>query len=249
MQWRGGSHDRGDDDDLLRMRMRRRRVLLGWRRRALAEAIGTAGLLCAIVGSGVMAERLASGNAAVALLANTIATASALAALIAALGPISGAHLNPWVSVLAWRWRQLESRALAAYVVAQLAGAVAGVLLAHLMFDLPLIEVSGHARAGFSQAVAEGVATFGLLLVVGTVGVRQPSAAPAIVACYIASAYWFTSSTSFANPAVTIARSLTDTFTGIRPVDVPHFLAGQAAGVLAAVVALPLLTPAAAQET
>jgi glycerol uptake facilitator-like aquaporin len=224
-------------------------MLLGWRRRALAEAIGTAGLLCAIVGSGVMAERLASGNAAVALLANTIATASALAALIAALGPVSGAHLNPWVSVLAWRTRQLAWRELAAYVAAQIAGAVAGVLLAHVMFDLPLFEISGHARPGFSQTMAETVATFGLLLVVGTVGKTRPASAPVAVACYIASAYWFTSSTSFANPAVTIARSLTDTFAGIRPVDVPHFLAGQAIGALAAFGVLPVLSPAAIQET
>ncbi len=229
--------------------MRRRGVLLVHGRRVLAEAIGTAGLLCAIVGSGAMADRLASGNVAIALLANTIATASALAALIAALGPVSGAHLNPWVSVLAWHTRQLEARALAAYAAAQLAGAIAGVLLAHVMFDLPLFEISTHARPGFSQTIAEAVATFGLLLVVGTVGTQRPAAAPAAVACYIASAYWFTSSTSFANPAVTIARSLTDTFAGIRPVDVPHFLAGQAIGVLAALGVLPLLSPATAQET
>jgi glycerol uptake facilitator-like aquaporin len=219
------------------------------RHRALAEAIGTAGLLCAIVGSGVMAERLASGNVAIALLANTIATASALAALMAALGPVSGAHLNPCVSVLAWRERQLDSRGLAAYVTAQIAGAVAGVLLAHVMFDLPPFEVSGRARAGLSQGIAEAVATFGLLVVVGTVGRRDPKAAPAIVACYIASAYWFTSSTSFANPVVTIARSLTDTFAGIRPVDVPTFLAGQAIGALGAFGVLPLLSVASAQET
>ncbi len=219
------------------------------RHRALAEAIGTAGLLCAIVGSGVMAERLASGNVAIVLLANTIATASALAALIAALGPVSGAHLNPWVSVLAWRARQLGSRELAAYVAAQIAGAVAGVLLAHVMFDLPLLEISGRARPGLSQGIAEAVATFGLLVVVGTVGQRDPKAAPVVVACYIASAYWFTSSTSFANPAVTIARSLTDTFAGIRPVDVPQFLVGQAIGVIVAIVALPLLSPVTAQET
>ncbi len=204
-------------------------------RRAAAEFIGTAFLLAAVVGSGIMAERLAAGNEALALLANAIATGGALVALILSFGPVSGAHFNPLVSAGlaahgAFAWREVVP-----YAVAQLAGAVAGVLAAHAMFDLPLLQWSTKARSGYALMGSEFVATFGLLAVV-LIGAKRKSASIAwAVAAYITAAYWFTASTSFANPVVTLARALTDTFAGIRADAVGGFLAAQAAAALAAV--------------
>ena len=203
-------------------------------RRLLAEGLGTATLLAGVVGSGIMGVRLSAGNDAIALLANAGATAGLLYVLIVALGPISGAHFNPAVS-LAMRLRgELDTRTLLGYVVVQIAGAVAGVLLAHAMFELPLIQPGTHARTGAAQWLSEAVATCGLLLTI-MLGVRHRAAAvPALVASYIFAAYWFTASTSFANPAVTLARALTQTFAGIRPEDVGGFVIAQLAGVAAA---------------
>ena len=204
------------------------------RQRLVAELIGTAMLLAAIVGSGIMGERLAAGNVAVALLANSIATGGALIALILALGPVSGAHLNPVVTLSVASQRGMVWREASAYVLAQIAGAFAGVGLAHLMFGLPLFFASQHARTGSSQLLSEFVATFGLVMVIwGTV--RSNAALVAFaVAAYIVGACWFTASTSFANPAVTLARSVSDTFAGIRPVDAPGFILAQIGGAGAA---------------
>lgn len=207
-------------------------------RRIAAEAIGTAFLLAAVVGSGIMGERLAAGNEASALLANSLATGAALIALLLTLGPVSGAHLNPLVTVaLAVRgdvpWREVPG-----YAAAQFAGALLGVMAAQVMFDLPLVELSQKGRSGMNLVFAEAVATFGLLAVVLQGSRQRPDALPYAVAAYITAAYWFTSSTSFANPAVTLARCLTDSFTGIRPADVPGFLLGEGAGSLAAVLLL-----------
>ena len=216
-------------------------------RRIVSEFVGTGFLVTAVVGSGIMGERLASGNVAIALLANTIATGAALAALILTFGPISGAHLNPAVTLADAIERGVSWTVAACYVPAQCAGAICGAIAAHLMFGLPAIAVSHHARSGSAQVFSEFIATFGLLCVIwgcsrqhsGTV----PYAAPFAVAAYITSAYWFTSSTSFANPAVTIARSLSDTFAGIRPADVPAFVAAQLAGALAATLLCRWLVP------
>ena len=199
-----------------------------------AEAVGTAFLLAAVVGSGIMAERLAGGNVAIALLANTMATGAALLCLILALGRISGAHFNPVVT-LAQGWSEGTTPArTAGYIAAQGIGALAGVAVAHLMFEQQsLFLASTHVRSGAAQALSEFVATFGLLLVIGGTGKTSPQFTPFAVASYITAAYWFTASTSFANPAVTVARSLTDTFSGIRPVDVPVFVLAQLAGGLA----------------
>jgi glycerol uptake facilitator-like aquaporin len=203
-------------------------------RALVAEGIGSAFLLSAIVGSGIMAERLAGGNAAIALLANSLATGGGLAALILAFGPVSGAHFNPLVTLSAARQGAVPRAHVFPYIAVQVAGACIGVWLAHAMFGEPVLTASTHARAGGAQMLSECVATFGLLTVVGTTA-RQPHGVVAVaVAGYIVSAYWFTASTSFANPAVTIARSLTDTFAGIRPVDVPGFVAAQVAGAIAA---------------
>ena len=212
-------------------------------RRTLAELLGTLLLVAAVVGSGVMAETLAAGNVAVALLANTVATAAVLLALITTLGPVSGAHFNPIVTFVEAIEGGLSWRAVPTYVVAQLVGAIAGAGLAHAMFGLPLYSLSAHERAGASQVLSEAVATFGLLVVIGGVSRARPSAVPACVAAYIAAAYWFTASTSFANPAVTIARALSDTFAGIRPADVPGFLVGQLAGAGIALVVRRVLWP------
>ena len=203
-------------------------------RRIVAEAIGTALLLAAVVGSGIMAERLSSGNQAVALLANTIATAAALAALILTFGPISGAHFNPVVTVADASQGGLAWRDVPAYVIAQCGGAVLGVWVAHAMFAQPLFMLSRHARSGPAQMFSEFVATFGLVAVIGGCSRHRTSAVPFAVAAYIAAAYWFTASTSFANPAVTFARALSDTFAGIRPMDVPGFVLAQAIGAIAA---------------
>jgi len=213
-------------------------------RRALAEALGTGFLVTAVVGSGIMAERLAAGNMALALLANTIATGAALLALILAFGPFSGAHFNPAVSLSMALGRRIPFYDASAYIGAQFGGAVLGTLLAHIMFAVPLVTLSHHQRAGLPQLAAEFIATFGLLIVI--FGCLRAQSSISGVAAYITSAYWFTSSTSFANPAVTIARSLTDTFTGIRPVDVPGFIVAQILGSLAATVFCSRLLPARA---
>jgi glycerol uptake facilitator-like aquaporin len=205
---------------------------------AFTELVATAFLLIAVVGSGIMAERLCSGNVGLALLANAIATGGALVALILAFGPQSGAHMNPVVTLAAAATEGLRWHAVPAYVAAQIIGAILGVWLAHIMFDLPIWQLSQHARTGLPQWVAEVVATFGLLTVIwGCRAHREPVTAFAVGA-YITGAYWFTASTSFANPAVTIARSLSDTFAGIRPFDAPGFIIAQFIGL---VLALPLL--------
>lgn len=199
--------------------------------RALAaEAIGTALLLAVIVGSGIMGEQLADGNAAIALLANTLATGAGLAVLIATFADISGAHFNPVVTISeAWLGR-LDWRQVPPYVLAQVLGAVVGVALANAMFALPLFSASQHMRAGPAQLLSEGVATFGLLTVILHGAARRPSALPMLVGLYISAGYWFTASTAFANPVVTLARSLSDTFAGIRPSDIPGFIAAQLFG-------------------
>jgi glycerol uptake facilitator-like aquaporin len=208
-------------------------------KRLAAEGIGSALLAAAVVGSGVMAERLAGGNAAVALLANTGATVAVLATLIALLGPVSGAHLNPAVSLVQAVRKVLRWRDAAAYAVVQVMGCCLGVILAHAMFGLPWLQSSVHARSGPAQWLAEAVATFGLLLVV--LGHRRAQDAPWMIAAWIGAAYWFTASTSFANPAITVARSLSDTFAGIRPSDVPGFIAAQLIGALLALLAARFL--------
>ena len=216
-------------------------------RRIVSEFVGTGFLVTAVVGSGIMGERLASGNVAIALLANTIATGAALAALILTFGPISGAHLNPAVTLADAIERGVSWTVAACYVPAQCAGAICGAIAAHLMFGLPAIAVSHHARSGSAQVFSEFVATFGLLCVIWGCSRQRPGAVPLgvpfAVAAYITAAYWFTSSTSFANPAVTIARSLSATFAGIRPPDVPAFVAAQLAGALAATLLFRWLVP------
>ena len=213
-------------------------------RRTAAEALGTALLLSTVVGSGIMGERLAGGNVAVALLANTLATGAGLVALILTFGPVSGAHLNPVVTLAdAWQ-RGLAWRDVPAYVAAQVIGAVAGVMVAHVMFGEPLLTASQHAREGLPQLASEFVATFGLLSVIWGCSRSRPSATPFAVGAYITAAYWFTASTSFANPAVTLARSLTDTFSGIRPVDAPGFMLAQLGGAVAATLTFRWLAPA-----
>jgi glycerol uptake facilitator-like aquaporin len=220
------------------------RGTLSLARRAVAEGLGTALLLATVVGSGVMGERLAGGNVALALLANTVATGAALVALILAFGPVSGAHFNPAVTLSdAWR-RGLAWREVPAYVSAQVLGAFAGVAAAHLMFGEPLFSASRHVRAGGAQVFSEFVATFGLLSVVwGCARGGSAGRAPFAVGAYITAGYWFTASTCFANPAVTLARSASDTFAGIRPADVPGFVAAQLAGALAATLLFRWLVP------
>jgi glycerol uptake facilitator-like aquaporin len=203
-------------------------------RQLAAEGLGTALLLAVVVGSGIMGERLAGGNMAVALLANALATGAALYVLITLFGPWSGAHFNPLVTVSQWASRAMPGRAALLFVLVQVLGAVIGVFAAHAMFDLPAWLPSSRARTGADQLFSEALATFGLLLVILQIGKRQPAAIAASVACYITAAYWFTASTSFANPAVTLARALTDTFSGIRALDVPAFVAAQACGALLA---------------
>jgi glycerol uptake facilitator-like aquaporin len=212
-------------------------------RRIVAEFLATAMLLAAVVGSGIMGERLAVGNAAIALLANTIATGAALVALILTFAPISGAHMNPAVTLCdamqgTFRWRHVP-----AYVAAQTAGAIAGVAAANSMFGLPAFTLSTHARSGPTQLLSEGIATFGLLGVIWGCARTRPAAVPLAVGAYITAAYWFTASTSFANPAVTLARCLTDTFSGIRPADVLPFVLAQLAGAIAATLLFQWLLP------
>ena len=212
-------------------------------RRLTAEAIGTALLLAAVVGSGIMGDKLSGGNVALALLANTLATGAALVALILAFGPISGAHFNPAVS-LAEAWRGgLPWREVPAYLAAQVIGAFAGVAAAHGMFSAPLFSASRHAREGGAQLLSEFVATFGLLAVIWGCTRRPPTAVAFGVGGYITAAYWFTASTSFANPAVTLARAATDTFAGIRPADAPGFIVAQLVGAAAATVLFRWLLP------
>lgn len=217
-------------------------------RRLVGETVGTAFLLAAVVGSGIMGERLAGGNVAIALLANTLATGAMLVALILTFGPISGAHFNPAVTLAdAWQhgiaWRQVP-----AYIGCQIIGAFAGVAAAHLMFGEPIFAASRHVRSGPAQMFSEFVATFGLMAVIWGCGRLRSSAVPFAVGAYITGAYWFTSSTSFANPAVTLARSVTDTFSGIRPVDVPGFLMAQLLGAFAATALFAWLLPPIREE-
>jgi glycerol uptake facilitator-like aquaporin len=210
-------------------------------RRLLAEGLGSLLLAATVIGSGIMAENLAGNNVAIALLANTGATVAVLVVLIALFGPVSGAHFNPAVSLIMALRRALPWGDAGAYALVQTLGCCLGALLAHAMFALPLLQSSLHARTGLAQWLAEVVATLGLLLVV--LGHRRASAAPWMVAGWIGAAYWFTASTSFANPAITIARSLSDTFAGIRPGDVPGFIVSQVAGALIALGIARILFP------
>jgi len=207
----------------------------GLAQRAFAEWLGTAFLLAAVVGSGIMAAKLSGGNVALALLCNTIATGAILVALILTFADLSGAHFNPAVTLAFALRGETAWRDAAIYIAAQISGAIIGVWIAHLMFELPLLQLSLTQRSGAGQWLAEAVATFGLLLTIFGVASRTPAAVPYAVGLYITSAYWFTASTSFANPAVTIARSLSDTFAGIAPQDAPAFIAAQIAGALLAV--------------
>ncbi len=205
-------------------------------RRLVSEGLGTALLLATVIGSGIMGERLAGGNTALALLANTLATGTGLAALILTFSPISGAHFNPAVT-LASIWLHHTSRTEAiAYIAVQIAGAFTGVAAAHLMFSEPLFSLSQHAREGLPQAWSEFMASFGLISVIASCSRHRPSAMPFAVAAFITAAYWFTASTSFANPAVTLARACSNTFAGIRPLDVPGFLCAQLMGTAAAIL-------------
>jgi len=218
-------------------------------RRLFAEFIGTALLLTAVVGSGIMGQALSRGNDAVALLANAAATAGALYVLIVIFGPISGAHFNPAVTVVSRFRGDLRRADAISYIAVQLAGAIAGVLLAHAMFGLPLVQAGTHVRTGWPQWISEAVATFGLLLTILLGARHRPAALPALVASYIFAAYWFTASTSFANPAVTVARALTTTFAGIRAVDVPGFIAAQTMGVVFAIGAVRFVMQQPPAET
>ena len=214
-------------------------------RRLSAETVGTGLLLATVVGSGIMGERLAGGSVGLALLVNTLATGAALVALILTFGPLSGAHFNPAVTLSAAAERGLPWSEVLPYIGAQLVGAGGGVAIAHLMFDLPAFSLSQHARQGPSQLFSEFVATFGLLSVIwGCSRLRSPAVVAVAVGAYITAAYWFTASTSFANPAVTIARCLTDTFAGIRPTDVPGFIVAQLLGAAAATALFRWLVPA-----
>jgi glycerol uptake facilitator-like aquaporin len=208
-------------------------------RKSLCEALGALLLTACVVGSGIMAERLAGGNAAVALLANTLATVAVLAALIATLGPVSGAHFNPVVSAVAVFEGRLDARSASLYVVAQVLGCCAGAMLANAMFELPLVQASTHLRSGAGQWLSEIVATAGLIFV--AFRSDDANAAAWRVALWIGAAYWFTASTSFANPAIAIGRSLSDTFAGIRPADVPGFIAAQVAGAALGVAMLRIV--------
>ncbi len=199
-------------------------------RKIAAEAIGTALLLAAIVGSGIMAEHLAGGNIALALLANTLSTGAMLIVLVLVFGPVSGAHFNPVVSLVFAIRRELPVGQFAQYVLAQMAGAILGVMCAHAMFEQPILQLSGTARLGPAQWLSEFVATFGLVGTILGLSKTRPGVVAYAVGLYISSAYWFTASTSFANPAVAIARSLSDTFAGIRPIDVPPFVVAELAG-------------------
>ena len=203
-------------------------------RKTVAELIGTALLLATVVGSGIMGERLSEGNAAVALLANSIATGAGLYVLIVVLSPISGAHFNPVVTAVSTFRGDLSKRLCGLYMSAQFCGAISGVVAAHAMFGLPILQVSKHSRPTAGEGLGEVMATFGLVLVILLLSRFKANAIPASVAAFITSAYWFTSSTSFANPAVTVARSMTDTFAGISPDSIALFIGGQLIGATAA---------------
>jgi len=213
------------------------------RARVTSEFVGTAFLLATVIGSGIMGERLANGNVAIALLANTLATGAALVALILTFGPISGAHFNPAVTLADASQSGLPWREVPAYILGQMSGALIGAVCAHLMFDMPLYSVSRHVRSGLSQDFSEFIATFGLMAVIWGCARLRSTAVPFAVGAYITSAYWFTASTSFANPAVTIARCLSDTFAGIRPKDVPGFVVAQLLGAAAATLLFRWLIP------
>ena len=217
-------------------------------RRLLAESLGTSFLLATVIGSGVMSANLAGGNMALALLGNTLPTGAMLVVLILIFGPVSGAHMNPAVSLAFALRRELSWPDLTGYVGAQLVGAIAGVWGAHLMFALPVWQISTHVRSGPGLWMSESVATFGLVLTIFGCAARAPEAAPYAVGLYITSAYWFTASTSFANPAVTIARALSDTFAGIAPSSVAAFILAQLTGTVAALALRPWLWPAGAAE-
>jgi glycerol uptake facilitator-like aquaporin len=204
------------------------------RRAILAEAAGSAMLFATVIGSGIMAERLAGGNVAIALLGNTLATGAILFVLVTMLAPVSGAHMNPAVTLIVRLRGQIHTGTALAYIAAQLAGGILGVWLAHLMFDVPILQLSAKVRSGPGQLAGEAVATFGLLLTILGTAKMRPESIPTSVALYITAAYWFTSSTSFANPAITIARSLSDSFAGIAPACVPAFIAAQLAGAITA---------------
>ena len=211
------------------------------RRRLAAEALGSFFLFATVIGSGIMAEALARGNDAVALIGNTAATGAMLFVLITMLGPISGAQMNPAVSLVAASRREIGWGDAGAYIVAQLVGGLLGMLAAHAMFDLPLAQFSDKARTGGGQWLSEGIATFGLVLTIWGTAKFRPTSIPASVALYITAAYWFTASTSFANPAITVARSLTDSFSGIAPSDVPGFIIAQLVGAALAALAVRAL--------
>ena len=211
-------------------------------RRLAAEAIGSFFLFAGVLGSGVMAETLSGGNIVIALLANTIATGAILYVLIAMLGPYSGAHFNPTVTLAFALRREFLWRDVLPYALVQIVGGVLGAFAVHLMFDLPILQLATKAREGTGQLAAEAIASFGLIFTIIVTLRRLPASVPASVALYISAAYWFTSSTSFANPAITLVRSLSDTFAGIAPADVPGFIAGQIVGMLLAVVAGGWLT-------
>lgn len=215
-------------------------------RRLAAEALGTAFLLATVIGSGIMGEKLAGGNVALALLGNTLPTGAILVVLILIFGPLSGAHFNPAVTLSCALRGTFAWSETAPYIAAQIVGGVLGVFAAHAMFELPILQISSHARVGLAQGFAEVVATFGLLVTIFGCVARAPAAVPYAVGLYITAAYWFTASTSFANPAVTIARALSDTFAGIAPAGVPAFIIAQGVGALAAVAAASYLWPAAA---
>jgi glycerol uptake facilitator-like aquaporin len=217
--------------------------------RLFAELIGAMMLAATVIGSGILAQRLSGGNDAIALLGNTAATASILFVLVSGLGPISGAHFNPAVSLVMALRRELGVGALVLYVLVQVIGCVGGAVLAHAMFELPLVQISTHVRAGTSQVLSEAVATFALVFAILTVSRWRKDAVAAAVALVIAAGYWWTASTSFANPAITIARALSDTFAGVRPADAPGFMVGQFVGALAAWLCCGVLLPKAAQET
>ncbi|MFZ6712530.1 aquaporin [Undibacterium sp. TC9W] len=212
-------------------------------RRLVAEGLGTALLLAVVVGSGIMAERLAGGNVAIALLANAIATGAGLIALILMFGPVSGAHFNPVVTLSEAYQKNLPSRHVLPYILLQVLGAFAGVAAAHGMFDLPLFFASEHARTGMAQWWSEFVASFGLIAVIISTSRSRPAATPFAVAAYITAAYWFTSSTSFANPAVTLARAASNSFAGIRPVDAPGFIIAQLLGAAVATLVFCWMHP------
>ncbi len=212
--------------------------------RLAAEALGSALLLAAVVGSGVMGERLAAGNVGIALLANTAATGAMLFVLVTIFGPISGAHFNPAVSAVAALQRHITWKLCAAYIAAQLIGALTGVAAAHAMFEMPIAQISLRERSGTAQLFSEFVATFGLITTIIATVRYAPARVAAAVASYITAAYWFTASTSFANPAVTVARSLSDTFSGIRPIDTPAFILAQFCGAIAAMLLSSWLFPA-----